>query len=150
MPNAAVKRKASGGEDRPQQLYDRFRNANAKLVGPAGDTRVLPESLNSFLAELNGLLSDGKSVAIVRDEAQLTTIEAAALLGVSRQFLVNLLENGEIPHHKVGTHRRMYAEDVYRYKAHRDMHRHKVIRELAKAEARDGLYGRAPASPDEK
>jgi excisionase family DNA binding protein len=101
---------------------------------------LLPDSLYSFLVELIGLLNEGKSVMIVQNQATLTTIEAASLLGVSRQFLVNLLENGEIPCHMVGTHRRMYAEDLFRYKAQRDGRRHKEIRELARAEAKEGIY----------
>jgi len=70
------------------------------------------------------------------------------LLGVSRQFLVNLLEGGEIPYHTVGTHRRVYAEDLFRYKARRDLNRHRAIRELARAEAAEGLYDRKPAASD--
>jgi excisionase family DNA binding protein len=38
-------------------------------------------------------------------------VKAVAMLAVSRQFLVNLLEKGEIPYHMVGTHRRIYALD---------------------------------------
>ena len=85
---------------------------------------------------------------IVQNQAKLTTMEAASLLGVSRQFLVNLLEKGEIPYHMVGTHRRIYAQNLFQYKARRDQGRHQVVRELAQAEARDGLYDREP-SPDE-
>ncbi len=33
------------------------------------------------------------------------------MLGVSRQFLIKLLERDEIPHHMVGTHRRIYVRD---------------------------------------
>src|ERR1043166_9009603 len=81
-----------------EQLYDAFRRGKAKLVGPNGEARLLPNSLYSFLVELIGLLNEGKSVMIVQNQAKLTTMEAASLLGVSRQFLVNLLEKGEIPY----------------------------------------------------
>jgi excisionase family DNA binding protein len=132
-----------------EQLYEAFRRGKAKLVSPSGEARLLPDSLHSFLVELIGLLNEGKSVMIVQGQAKLTTMEAATLLGVSRQFLVNMLEKGEIAHHMVGTHRRVYAQDLFHYKAQRDGRRHKVIRELAQAEAKEGLYDREPSSVDE-
>lgn len=132
-----------------EQLYDAFRRGKAKLVAPNGEARLLPDSLYSFLIELIGLLNEGKSVMIVQHQAKLTTVEAASILGVSRQFLVNLLERGEIPYHMVGTHRRMYAQDLFQYKARRDDHRHKAIRELAQAGASEGLYDRTAISGDE-
>ena len=131
-----------------EQLYLAIRRAKTKLVAPNGEARLLPDSLNSFLVELIELLNVGKPVTIVRNMAKLTTMEAASILGVSRQFLVNLLEKGEIPYHMVGTHRRMYAQDLFRYKAKRDEQRHEAIRELAQAEAREGLYDRTATSGD--
>lgn len=132
-----------------EQLYEAFRRGKAKLVGPSGEARLLPDSLYSFLVELIGLLNEGESVMIVRNQAKLTTMEAASLLGVSRQFLVNLLEKGEVPYHMVGTHRRIYAQDLFQYKAQRDGRRHRVIRELAQAEAKEGIYDQEPCSVDE-
>jgi len=75
-------------------------------------------------------------------------MEAANMLGVSRQFLVNLLEKGDIPYHMVGTHRRIYAQDLFQYKAVRDADRHKILRELAVAEAEEGIYDAAHSSVD--
>jgi excisionase family DNA binding protein len=151
MPNTTDSKVQISETDRKdiEQLYSAFRRGNAKLVDPSGEGRLLPDSLYSFLVELIGLLNEGKSVMIVQNQAKLTTIEAASLLGVSRQFLVNLLEKGEVPYHMVGTHRRIYAQDLFRYKAQRDGRRHKVIRELAQAEAKDGIYGQEPSAVDE-
>src|ERR1700683_4560386 len=105
MPNAAQKTRnrapAEIGRRAPisdtdrkeiEQLYAAFRRGKAKLVGPSGEARLLPDSLYWFLIELIGFLNEGKSVMIVQNQTTLTTIEAASLLGVSRQFLVNLLE----------------------------------------------------------
>jgi excisionase family DNA binding protein len=66
------------------------------------------------------------------------------MLGMSRQFLVRLLEKGEIPFHMVGTHRRMYARDVLAYRAKRDLSRRKILDDLARAEYEEGLYDQVP------
>ena len=131
-----------------EELYTAFRRGNAKLISPDGESRSLPGSLYSFLVELIGLLNEGKSVMIVQNHAKLTTMEAANMLGVSRQFLVNLLEKGDIPYHMVGTHRRIYAQDLFQYKAVRDVDRHKLLRDLAVAEAEEGIYDTSPSSVD--
>jgi len=131
-----------------EELYEAMRKGKAKLVSPGGHTRVLPSSLYSFLVELIGLLNEGKSVYIVQNQAKLTTVEAAAMIGVSRQFLVNLLQKSEIPHHMVGTHRRIYVQDLLKYKTQRDENRRRVLGELAKAEADEGLYDRSPSADE--
>jgi len=125
-----------------QDLYAKLRAAQAKLVGPDGMTHVLPGNLYSFLCQLLAELKDGKSVTILQSEATLTTVEAARLLGVSRMFLVQRLEVGEIPHHMVGTHRRLYARDVLAYKRKRDAARRKTLDDLASAESAEGIYER--------
>jgi excisionase family DNA binding protein len=67
---------------------------------------------------------------------------------VSRQFLVNILEEGKIPYHLVGTHRRIYAQDLLAYKSKRDQNRRTALRDLANKEAAEGLYDRIPAAGD--
>jgi excisionase family DNA binding protein len=131
-----------------ERLYDAMRRGKAKLVSSDGQARLLPQSLYSFLNELIGLLNEGKPVYIVQNQANLTTVEAAAMLGVSRQFLVNILERGEIPYHLVGTHRRIYSQDLLAYKSRRDQNRRETLRDLAQEEVAEGLYGRIPAAGD--
>jgi excisionase family DNA binding protein len=128
-----------------EQLYEAVRSGQARLVSASGETQALPDTLHSFLVRLIKLLNDGKSVHIVQNQATLTTVEAAAMLDVSRQFLINVLEKGEIPYHLVGTHRRIYTHDLLAHKARRDGHRRKILGDLARQEAAEGLYGRIPA-----
>jgi excisionase family DNA binding protein len=127
-----------------EKLYGALKKGKAKLIGPDGETRPLPESLYAFLIELIGALQQGKCVQILQSQARLTTAQAANMIGVSRQFLVNLLETGEIAHHKVGTHRRIYVQDLMKYKAKRDDRRKKLLRDLVAAEVAENLYEKVP------
>lgn len=130
------------------ELYQKIQKSRAKLVGPDGKTQNLPVSLYDFLVKLIADLSEGQSVALVQKDAQLTTVEGARMLGISRQFLIKLLERGDIPHHLVGTHRRIYVRDLLAYKAKRDSSRRKILNDLTRAEAEEGLYDLEP--PDDR
>jgi len=122
------------------ELYEKLREVQAKLVGPDGKTEVLPNNVYSFLCRLLADLKAGNSVTILQSKAELTTVEAAKLLGMSRQFLVNLLSRNEIPFHMIGTHRRLYARDVLAYKSKRDNARRKTLDDLSRAEYDEGIY----------
>ena len=127
-------------QQRTQDLYHQIQQSHAKLIGPDGNTQDLPASLGDFLAKLTADLRKGQSVAIVQNDAQVTTVEGARMLGVSRQFLIKLIEGREIPHYMVGTHRRIYVRDLLAYKTKRAAHRRGILDDLARAEAADGLY----------
>jgi excisionase family DNA binding protein len=127
-----------------EELYRKIVRSSAKLVGPDGRSQRLPASLYEFLRQLIADLYEGKSVSIIQNEAQLTTVEAARMLGVSRQFLVKQLEKNEIPFHLVGTHRRVYVRDLLAYKMQRDGKRRQILDELTRAETAEGLYDLEP------
>ena len=132
-----------------EALYEKFARSQAKLVGPDGRSQRLPGSVYAFLVQLIADLQAGKSVSIIQSEATLTTVEAANMLGVSRQFVVKLLDSDQIPHHMVGTHRRIYMRDLLKYKAERDGRRRKALDDLVEAEIKDGLYDRQPSADAE-
>ncbi|WP_407926143.1 helix-turn-helix domain-containing protein [Falsiroseomonas algicola] len=62
-----------------------------------------------------GHLSRGDDVAVLPLRQDLSSQEAAAFLMVSRPFLVRLLDEGRIPHRKVGRKRRVLLEDLRAY-----------------------------------
>jgi hypothetical protein len=54
--------------------------------------------------------------------------------------LVKLLEQGDIPFTKVGTHRRVRFSDLIDYKKHRDAERNRGLAELTQLSQELGLY----------
>ncbi len=75
-------------------------------MGSSNDEIELPENAVRLL----------NAVTLIPVHAELTTRQAADVIGVSRPFLIWLLEEGVIPYRKVGTHRRISFEDVQAYR----------------------------------
>lgn len=82
-----------------------------------GRSVELPAEVVHFMLELLEELSKGQGVTLTPLHAELTTQKAADILNVSRPFLVQRLEKGEIPFRKVGAHRRIRMSDLLEYKA---------------------------------
>ena len=82
-----------------------------------GEELQLPTYVTRLLARILSETGRGNAVTIMPLHAMLTTQEAAEFLGVSRPFLVRVLERGDLPFTMVGTHRRVKFLDLADYKA---------------------------------
>jgi len=108
----------------------RRRPPACKLVGPAGESIAIPESVFFLLERVAEVLARGDAITVVPVGKELTTQQAADLLNVSRQYLVRLLDEGALPHAKTGKHRRLRIEDVLAYREKRDQDRRAKLDEL--------------------
>lgn len=120
------------------------RSLKLRIAESAEDQPIeLPASVVTLLVDVLAAVAAGSDVAIVPRKTELTTVEAADLLNVSRPFLIRLLDAGAIPHRKVGTHRRIQLEDVLAYKDRDDQEREAVLDQLVReAQEQDMGYPR--------
>jgi excisionase family DNA binding protein len=114
-------------------LRTRARTQQIDLYDNKGTVRSvqIPTAAMRLLVEALSHIAQGNAVTVTPVQDELTSQEAADLLNVSRPFLVQLLEKGDIPFHRVGTHRRVRRQHVVDYKARADSARRKVLDELA-------------------
>jgi len=102
----------------------------------------LPPGAVLLLMDILEAMAAGRGVTLIPENAELTTVQAADVLNVSRPFLIKLLEEKALPCRKVGAHRRIRMEDVMAYKARIDADREAVLDKLvAEAQENDMGYG---------
>ncbi|MGP6174003.1 helix-turn-helix domain-containing protein [Corynebacterium sp. A21] len=100
----------------------------------------LPREVATILREILVNSAAGQAVGVIPLHAELTTQQAADLLNVSRPHVVKLMNDGVLPGHKVGTHRRIYAAEVQAYKHQRDIEGRIAADELTALTEEIGLY----------
>ncbi|MDV6376576.1 helix-turn-helix domain-containing protein [Deinococcus arenicola] len=103
-----------------------------QLRGPSHtlDSAASPR-LAELLEDLLGQLAAGRAVQVLSLEPEISTQQAAELLGVSRPYLVKLVEAGELPHRKVGPRRRLHLQDVLAYRERLEQTRRDALQDLA-------------------
>ncbi|MDX2247997.1 MAG: helix-turn-helix domain-containing protein [Bacteroidia bacterium] len=107
--------------------------------GSAADIQ-LPASIVRLLLDMLEQVANGNAISLLPLQAELTTQQAADILNVSRPFLVKLLDEGEIPSRKVGSHRRVKARDILAYKQDIYTKRNQVLDNLT-SEAQELNWG---------
>lgn len=114
----------------------------AKVVLPDGTTVALSPALLAVLQATAGELADGHAVTVLPSEVLLTPAEAAELLGLSRPFVVRLLDEGEIPAERLprSRHRRIRLAEVLAFQSRREQRRAGRRRVAAEVEAADLPY----------
>jgi len=90
----------------------------------------LPIEVAKVLGSMLTALGDGRSVSISAEGGELTSVEAAKRLGVSRPFIIAQIEAGRLPCRMVGSHRRIKIDDLEAFRIRMERS-DKAMQELA-------------------
>ena len=142
-----------GDGERPSlaELASLLHDGTGELAVSRGSARVdVPLSVRDVLTRIADVLASGRGVAIVPVDRELTTTEAAGLLGVSRPTLIKLLETGEIGYSRPNSSRRIPLDQVLAYRDRRGQARRAILDELTADAVEMGMYGQpAQAETDD-
>lgn len=96
---------------------DQSRAAVITLTTDTGEhpTVEVPPAALKLIGQLLGAMSEGRPIVLMPTEQELTTVEVANFLNVSRPFVIKEIDSGRLPHRKVGSHRRVALEDLLAY-----------------------------------
>lgn len=131
LARASYQRLASYLQHKEAYLTIKIMQDDAK-----GEAVTIPAQAFRLLVEILAQMGQGNAVQLQPIRQELHLYEAADILGVSRSYVVSLLESGEIPYSIEETVYRMRYQDVIDYKNQNDAERMKVLDELA-AEAQE-------------
>jgi excisionase family DNA binding protein len=101
---------------------------------------AMPPAAAAAMEHMLETLAAGAGAAVVPMDAELTTQQAADILGVSRPTLVKFLEDGTMPFRTIGVHRRIMAADVFSYLAEERKCQDTALDELVAINQAAGFY----------
>lgn len=99
----------------------------------------LPAAISEMLVAILSEVAEGNPITLIPNQAELTTQQAAEILNVSRPFVVELLEKGEIPYRMVGTHRRILYSDLKEYQQQAEVKQKQALDELVAQAQEEGM-----------
>lgn len=111
-----------------------------ELVGADGERVQLPDSVFRLLKDITRHMQLGRAVVLIPENQQLTTQRPADLFGVSRHHLIKLLEEGDLPCHKAGSHRRICLRDLLAYQKRRTAEHRAALDRIAQEASESGPY----------
>ncbi|MCO8273557.1 helix-turn-helix domain-containing protein [Actinoplanes sp. TRM 88003] len=141
--SAAASRKGSPEHASLKSLIALLAQADrdqVRLCTPDADAVDIPPLFVDLLRQVSAILDRGDGVIVSEIARELTTSEAARMLGVSRPTLIALLDKKEIRSHKVGTHRRVALADVLAHRERRIAQQRQAYEALMSEQDDLGIY----------
>jgi len=125
--------------DRAREML-RVLGAHPRITTEDGTVLDLPGPVAEALAEILEAAADGERALVLRSPENLTTEQAAAVLGVSRPTVVRLIESGKLPARMAGTHRRLSLGDVLAHREASAKRRTEALEEMTREAEELALY----------
>lgn len=124
------------------EALDRSRAVKIKLESETGNIPAieLPPASLRLIGQLLGLMSEGKPFTLMPEKQELTTVEAANVLNVSRPFIIKEIDAGRIRHRMVGSHRRILLTDLMEYRNQMHAFREAALDDLSELSRDLGDY----------
>lgn len=122
---------------------DREQPVTLRLVDPSTGRHVettLSAAVLRLLTEALAQMAGGRAVTLMPLDAELSTQQAADLLGVSRPYFVKLLEEGRLPFRKVGSQRRVRFDALRRYMEEYQREATEALEAMSAEAQKLGLY----------
>lgn len=130
---------SAGDEQQLGRIYDMLtaeealhpRPRHYLVSGAEADPVELPQEVYEVLVHVVDAMRKGLSVTVSPTSQVLTTQQAADLLGISRPTLIKVLNEGQLPYTRSGSHRRIALTDVLDYRERRRRAQYAAIDALA-------------------
>lgn len=126
-PVSPTKRERRLAAEASRLLPRVHKNLILRMPRAKGTQVELPAIAVRLLCDVLSHLARGDAVAVVATPDELTSHQAAAILGVSRPFLIKALDAGHLKCRMVGTHRRIALADLIAYRDAMDDRRHAAL-----------------------
>ena len=110
------------------------------LMSKTGRVNVaLSRKTAEFVTKVVKAKAEGQDVIFTQGSDEVTTTEAALILGVSRPQVYKLLDKGLVSYRTVGTHRRIPAAELKAWQAAEKVRQEAALDRLAKLQNELGL-----------
>lgn len=133
-PTEAESRLAEDSSRRLAPLARARRDLRVQVVNDdaPSEPMTIPAAVVEILLHVLSEMALGRAVSVTPVREEMTTQEAADFLNVSRPHLIKLLDRGEIPFRKVGSHRRISVAALNLYRERADAEQERALADLAR------------------
>lgn len=110
------------------RIHESHTHIAASDVSPT-DRRLIKEFLDAsdqnspvalLLQRVLSSVARGADIDMFADDAELTPNQAAELLKMSRPHLLKFMDRGDLPFHRIGSHRRIVMSDLMQFAVARE------------------------------